>query len=601
MLTLGSLVGPLAGALPATSTPQAELPRAAFPSQPASPSAASGSSPVKRFRISPELGRECLSMVPSRSAAPSQPTSPLARSRGGSTPTPDKHGNIAAELGLDSSMLPLARAAGGPSAPTSPETSVGGSPPKRTRLAAVRPLSGAGAALLRDSSASALCATSGSRPSTPGFGGALPPLRDNLVAGFSGTGGTRPNTASCRTPGVSRPASAASKAAADAYTSIKPEGLSAVGECLRSSSSGACTPAGNSRSLQNLEPLYSAPQPPPLGACTPAGNSRSLQNLEVRNSPLRRRQRSAQARHIRNPEVEQMRESVDWVLSTLRQEDLQQFDRPYFLEDCSRRFRELDPENVGLLSEDQLRLGLVKMFPTLKLDLIAQGRCIPAVDSSMSTIFMLFDKDGNGYIDKEEFKSLMKFCQAWRSHFYLDLPKPKIAKPSQIDGTSGRMGATAPARSSSSSSTLANAAAGRRGSGFGPRLGLPEGSAQELSRSSSTSKVVTKRPRQARKGPRSSSGSRPSSRASDVSAGSRTSSCSEKQRRSARPALDPCCGAFYSTFYGLADDFANGKPTSPSTRAGTRGLSLTLSELMLPGVGRGMSRPYALQGKHFGC
>lgn len=297
-----------------------------------------------------------------------------------------------------------------------------------------------------------------------------------------------------------------------------------------------------------------------------------------------------------------MRETMDWVLSVLRQEDLQQFDRPYFLADCHRRFRELDVEKVGLLSEENLRHGLLDMFPTLKLDLIAHGRCVPAVDSSISTILMLFDKDGNGYIDKEEFLPLMKFCQAWRTHFYIDLPKAKVTKPSQIGGTTANMSATAPARTSSSSASNENVTDKRRSSGFGPRMfaGAGAGSAQELSRSSSTSKVP-RRPRQARKGPRSSSGSRPSSRASDVSEGSRTSSCSDTQRRyrDPRDRLDPFCGAFYSSFYGLADDFVNGKPTSPATRAGTSAsLSLTLSELMLPGVGHGMSRPYKLQGWH---
>lgn len=110
---------------------------------------------------------------------------------------------------------------------------------------------------------------------------------------------------------------------------------------------------------------------------------------------------------------------VDWLMGTLRKEDLAKFESKFFANDCKRRFRELDLDMTGLLSLENLQGSLVDMFPTLQLDLVTEGHRIPAMHKSIPSLIATFDTDADGHLDFEDFVTFVKFQQAWRAQFFL--------------------------------------------------------------------------------------------------------------------------------------------------------------------------------------
>jgi hypothetical protein len=106
-------------------------------------------------------------------------------------------------------------------------------------------------------------------------------------------------------------------------------------------------------------------------------------------------------------------------MGTLRREDLAKFDCKFFVNDCNRRFVELDADNTGLLSMENLESSLVDMFPTLQLDLATEEHRIPAMHKSIPNLIATFDTDGDEHWDFEDFVSFVKFQQAWRAQFFL--------------------------------------------------------------------------------------------------------------------------------------------------------------------------------------
>lgn len=179
------------------------------------------------------------------------------------------------------------------------------------------------------------------------------------------------------------------------------------------------------------------------------------------------------------------RSQVDWLLSMQSDEDRAVHARPWFAEDCKRRFRGLDAESSEKLGATQLQ-GLLKMFPTLSLDLMAEGQTIHAVDeNSVANLLEVFDSNSDGFLSEEDFTELMKFCHAWRSHFYIkavDSVKPAstTVEPSNnltlLGAGVGKKKATKNSAAAKRASEPQPKMRGRRASGFGPRLlGMPMG------------------------------------------------------------------------------------------------------------------------------
>merc|ERR1719453_1539580 len=74
---------------------------------------------------------------------------------------------------------------------------------------------------------------------------------------------------------------------------------------------------------------------------------------------------------------------------------------------------------MGLLGFEHLKDALLDMFPTLKLDLKADGHHIPALDKSIPSLIATFDSDSDGYLDFDDFVRFIKFQHAWRAQFFL--------------------------------------------------------------------------------------------------------------------------------------------------------------------------------------
>lgn len=110
---------------------------------------------------------------------------------------------------------------------------------------------------------------------------------------------------------------------------------------------------------------------------------------------------------------------VDWLMGTLRKEDLDKCNSRFFLNDCQRRFRELDSDSTGLLSIDNLQVALVDMYPTLQLELAIEGHRIPALHKSIPGLIATFDSNADGHLDFDDFVRFVKFQQAWRAQFFL--------------------------------------------------------------------------------------------------------------------------------------------------------------------------------------
>jgi len=113
------------------------------------------------------------------------------------------------------------------------------------------------------------------------------------------------------------------------------------------------------------------------------------------------------------------RSDVEWLMGTLTAEELARFHRKYFVNDCKRRFYELGADCTGLLDLVHVQDALVEMFPTLKLELKADGHHIPALNKSIPSLVATFDSDFDGYLDFDDFVGFIKFQQAWRAQFFL--------------------------------------------------------------------------------------------------------------------------------------------------------------------------------------
>lgn len=110
---------------------------------------------------------------------------------------------------------------------------------------------------------------------------------------------------------------------------------------------------------------------------------------------------------------------IDWLMSTLSEKEVSRFQHRYFVNDCKRRFGELDVQGAGLLGLGELKDALVEMFPTLKLELRKDGHHIPALDKALPALIATFDSDADGSLDFDDFVKFIKFQQAWREQFFL--------------------------------------------------------------------------------------------------------------------------------------------------------------------------------------
>lgn len=144
--------------------------------------------------------------------------------------------------------------------------------------------------------------------------------------------------------------------------------------------------------------------------------SRAASNVSEAYAPSHKA--SSSTTHIRNA-TPLPKSEVDWLLGTLSKEDWAKFDSKFFLNDCHRRFRELDEDKTGVLSIENLQSSLVDMFPTLQLDLATEGHLIPAMHKSIPSLIATFDSDADGYLNFEDFVKFVKFQQAWRAQFFL--------------------------------------------------------------------------------------------------------------------------------------------------------------------------------------
>jgi len=291
------------------------------------------------------------------------------------------------------------------------------------------------------------------------------------------------------------------------------------------------------------------------------------------------------------------KDQVDWLMSTLSEDERARFIRPLFLQDCRRRFQEFDTDGSGFLNAAKLQAKLFVMFPTLRLDCCddALGHRIPALDNSIPNMIATFDSDMDGYIGHKDFIELMKFCQAWRKHFYLDIPLRQVPVP--VTGkarlgkskTIGDLGGSCVKERSSAHPT-----AGKRGSAA--QLQSAASDTPELSLSSgSDSGSVSKNKKPGKKGgassksdtlePSEKSGHSLSQRRHSVSAifgssaqpqnaapnasrrssagcvGTGSSGLGSSGIGSSRPhgPSDSSRGAFYSTFLGVSSDFGSGR------------------------------------------
>jgi hypothetical protein len=205
---------------------------------------------------------------------------------------------------------------------------------------------------------------------------------------------------------------------------------------------------------------------------------------------------------------ELQKSDIPGLLSMLSAKDREDFSRPWFAVDCRRRYRELVQDPSKPLGVGHLR-GIVKMFPCLTLDYTTEERCIAALDEDLARLHALFDSDSDGFLSEDDFANLVKFCQAWRTHFYIKKPRSpptsanqagyaptsllKVAARGilQTSSASHRLASQGAPKSKAQSSPSSPAM--RRTSGFGPRmLGL------ELSMRSA-SKVTAESPSQKRR------------------------------------------------------------------------------------------------------
>jgi len=170
---------------------------------------------------------------------------------------------------------------------------------------------------------------------------------------------------------------------------------------------------------------------------------------------------------------------VDWLLGTLGREDLEEFEQPWFAEDCRRKFRLLDIHHHGFLSVEELgSASFTEMFPTLQLDLVDGDRRIHPLTTSIPSLIAALDRDGDGCISEEEFPELVKFCQAWRVRQYYStgqmlgrksyrppaMPKKPVAAPSGRPAARGALTALHVRPLSRQSSESRTSAASRQSS-----------------------------------------------------------------------------------------------------------------------------------------
>jgi hypothetical protein len=213
-------------------------------------------------------------------------------------------------------------------------------------------------------------------------------------------------------------------------------------------------------------------------------------------------------------------------MNTLSEVEVARFKHAYFVNDCKRRFAELDRDSTGLLGLDKLQDALVEMFPTLKLELRLDGHHIPALDKAIPSLIATFDGDSDGYLDFDDFVKFIKFQQAWRAQFFISRTLKAESLPPLRESTSlARLGTFPglPSPAGRPSST-----ASRAGSSSKKKRGKKGSSAVSKA---SLMYIDDLRPS-------SSSTSRPST------------SCST--RASSRGTLDSSRGAFYSSFMGLS-------------------------------------------------
>lgn len=220
---------------------------------------------------------------------------------------------------------------------------------------------------------------------------------------------------------------------------------------------------------------------------------------------------------------------VDWLLGSFSEEESSRFHRQYFVNDCRKRFRQLDVDSSGLLDFSKLQDALVEMFPTLKLDLRADGHHIPALDKAIDRLIATFDSDADGCLDFDDFVRFIKFQRAWRAQFFLtQMPIEESSaagaaeslkvEGSQLGASSKSVGRLRRRNKRSSHSQLPKVA-----------TGLLDGISEDANA-------------------RVSSSSPPSSHASS------STRCSSRasSRSSSRGTLDSSRGAFYSSLMGLS-------------------------------------------------
>lgn len=202
-----------------------------------------------------------------------------------------------------------------------------------------------------------------------------------------------------------------------------------------------------------------------------SANANLPSNVGVRGSEGSQSQLRPSSSGRLTPKPLLQKSQVEWFMSIQKEEDRAIYDRPWFAEDCRRRFRSLDSEGIEKIGVPQLQ-GLLKMFPTLSLDLTAEGQIIHAVDEgSVANLLEVFDSDSDGFLSDLDFVELLKFCHAWRSHFYIKAASNVQPAP-MVDGSllGSGLGNGKKKKADAAQHPSPPINRGRRGSGFGPRL-----------------------------------------------------------------------------------------------------------------------------------
>jgi hypothetical protein len=247
---------------------------------------------------------------------------------------------------------------------------------------------------------------------------------------------------------------------------------------------------------------------------------------------------------------------VEDLLAHISSAEKADFEKNWFAQDSKRRLQQFCSGGAVSFKIDEMETQVLhQMFPTLSLDMMLQDRSLPAITTAEATLslMVLFDADGDGCIDEEEFTELMKFCFAWRSTFYSPAARTSSRPSTSSSIVVNRPPPTPMTKTVPRSSSSAQGAGGklglpkdavRRASGFGPR---------QFNGDSQNTLRPVRRPSIEKPGSRQSSAQsqRSGSKKSSVSPSREPSSERLHIEKMSDAQLDASRGAFYSSSFDM--------------------------------------------------